>query len=181
MLKRSDVRNACFRAKVGDWRESQKEIQSVILSKLPAYANWDNFTVEWDIVISKGNDIIIIKPEIDYDFILKVCSEASTRKKFNLPWEWEPREKNIIDIVESELLDGIMTWENFHSRWTIEIDRTLKRIHTKLLNVVIGQREIKEEEYVIKEQPKQEEPQFKVEVMTDEEVAEFKKIIKDSK
>lgn len=179
MLKRSDVRNACFRAKVGDWRESQKEIQDVVLSKLPPYANWDNFTVEWDVTISKVGDIVIIKPEVDFDYVLKVCTDASLRKKNNLAWEWNDREKNIIDIVEAEMLDGVTSWENFFDIWSVELDPTLKRIHVKLLNKPIGQRKIEPTEYEPKPavEMKPEVNEFKVEPMTEKEIEQFHEII----
>lgn len=183
MLKRSDVRNACFRAKVGDWRESQKEIQDTVLSKLPPYANWDNFTKEWDVTIAKTGEIMVIKPEVNFDYALKVCTEASLRKKNGLGWEWSVREKNIIDIVEAEMLDGITTWENFFDAWSIEIDISLKRIHVKLLNKTVGQREINPSEYEPKlvVEMKPEVNEFKVEPMSKEDIDQFNALLNSRK
>lgn len=180
MLKRSDVRNACFRAKVGDWRESQRDIQNQILSKLPPYANWDNFTKEWDITISKSGEIVIIKPEVDFDYVLKVCTEASVAKKNGLVENWNVREKNIIDIIEAEMLDGITTWQNFFDVWSVEIDLILKRIHIKLLKKELGQRKVEPSEYepktIVEMTPEVNE--FKVEPMTQEEIEQFNKVMK---
>lgn len=185
MLKRSDVRNACFRAKVGDWRESQKEIQDTILSLRPPYATWDNFTTEWDVTVSKSGEIVVIKPEVNADYIFKVCSDASMKSKNKLPWEWSNREKNIIDIVESEMLDNITSWDNFFDVWTTEVDIVLKRIHVKLLNKPLGQRQIEVHEYEPKpvEEPilKPDVNELNFEPMTEEEIKTFEKMLKKTK
>lgn len=139
MYTRSEVRQACFKAKSGSISESQLKIYDGVKSLFQAHHKIENFPKEWDVAVDRSGKIHLITPEIDRDFVTSVCAEARLKTQHKLPWEWNTREQNVIDIIETELLEGVTGWENYNQKWSVEIDIELKRIKTKLLNVTPSQ------------------------------------------
>lgn len=144
MYKRSELRHACFRAKNGKATEANKELLDVIEPLLVVGQRWENFGSEWDLLLGSDGSIRIIKPETDLDYVKKVCLEKSLCLKMNLQENWDDRETNIITIIESLMLDKLMTWETYAKTWGVDIDVTLKMLSTKLYRQP-SQKEVTEE------------------------------------
>lgn len=131
-ISRSEVRNACFRAKKKTNVEKHKEILDLVSKELPDGYRFDNFTELWDILIH-DNSIIIITPEIDYDFIHSTCLEYIVLRRMNQDTSsFTPRQLNVISIIESEMLGDLTLWEDYSKKWGITIDKELKRVKIKL-------------------------------------------------
>lgn len=144
MYKRSELRHACFRAK----KNAATADNLVLLSKLEPLLvtgqRWENFAVVWDLIVSSSGEIKIINPETDIDFVKTICQEKSFCVKYQKEREWNDREQNIITIVESGMLVGLMKWETYGQKWGVDIDVTLKMITTKLFREST-QKEVTEE------------------------------------
>lgn len=152
MFSRSELRHACFRAKNNVATDKNKDLLRHVEPLLKIYQKWNNFTTEWDLLVNSKNEIIIIKPEVDYDFIHSICLEVSFLAKRNLKFEcntksveYNDRCLNIITIIESLMLDNIMTWKNYNINWGVSVDSTSKQIKTNLYNAPINQIEVTEE------------------------------------
>jgi hypothetical protein len=143
MYSRSDVRHACFRAKKNAASEDNKKILAEVEKLLSPGQRWDNFTKIWDVLIDKIGQIVIIKPETNYDYIHSTCLEASLYTKKNLSFDdFSDRQKNIILTVETLMLEKLMTWENYNKNWGVELDPVTKIIKTKLYNAPSRQIEV---------------------------------------
>lgn len=132
MYKRSELRHACFRAKNGTATEANKQLLNVIEPLLVVGQRWENFSSLWDLLIGTDGSIKIIKPETDLDYVKKVCLEKSLCVKMKLEENWDDRDQNIITIIESLMLDKLMTWESYAKTWGVDIDMSLKMLSTKL-------------------------------------------------
>lgn len=139
MISKSELRHACFRAKNNSATEKNQIFLDMIKPLLKPGQTWENFATIWDLLIDKKQNIIIIKPEVDYNFIHNTCLTASIFSKKGIEFEFSDRENNIISIVETIMLEGIMTWENYNNKWGIEVDTELKIIKTRLYTAPMNQ------------------------------------------
>lgn len=139
MVTRSELRHACFRAKKKSATEKNQQLLDIVSPLLSPGQTWDNFATIWDLLIDRSNNIVIIKPEVDYSFIHNTCLTASIFARKNLPFEFTDREQNIISIVEAIMLEGIMSWENYNTVWGVEVDIELKVIKTRLYTASMNQ------------------------------------------
>lgn len=147
MITRSDLRNACYRAKKGVAEEKHKPLLDMIEPLLQPHQRWENFPTTWDIMI-KGSDIKIVNAETDYDFIHSTLLEASLCDRRGIKFDSETfndRQLNIITIVEVLMLDNVMTWSNYNKVWGVQIDPTIKQIQTTLYNYKSAQIEVTED------------------------------------
>jgi hypothetical protein len=127
-ITRSDIRHACYRAKNN--QPANMEALTLVEAKLVKGEKWETFAVEWDVLLTASGDIVIIKPEIDYDFVHSTCLEAALYKKKGLEWDFDQRATNVLQIVELNMLDN-MKWAEYNKTWGVYIDYELKKIHTK--------------------------------------------------
>lgn len=147
MYKRSELRHACFRAKNKAETKENKILLDLIIPLLSESQRFENFAEVWDILLDRKKNIVVIKPESDADFIKTVCQEKSFQVKYKTEPDaksWADRHSNIIVIVESLMLDKLMTWETYNTTWGVEVDANLKQINTKLF-VQLKQKEVTEE------------------------------------
>lgn len=131
MIKRSELRHACFRAKNGVATEQNMQLLKLVEPLLQPSQRWENFSQEWDLFVS-GDTIKIVKPETDVDFIRNTCLEKHFQTVHKTTVNWDDRKLNVLTIVELLMLDRLMTWENYNTAWGVEVDFTLKQIRTKL-------------------------------------------------
>lgn len=128
MITRSDIRHALYRKKTGG--AAKQELIDLVEPKLPTGATWDNFADKWDVLLTKDRDVVIITPEINYDYIHSICLEVALCKRKDLELELDDRANNVYQIVELNMLDN-MKWEDYNKTWGVYIDHELKRVHTK--------------------------------------------------
>ncbi len=141
-LRRSDVRHACYRAKNDIFSEATKHIIDMIESKMEIHHKWNDFSKKWDVIVADG-EIHLIEPENDYSFIHSTLLEISFLVKRGISLdEISPRQKNIVIMIEQNMLDGIMTWENYNVAWGFEIDKISNTIRTKMFNAPSNQIEV---------------------------------------
>lgn len=146
MYTRSEIRHACFRAKNNAATEENKKVLAIVEPLLDVHQRWENFGTVWDVLLDSNSNIIIIKPETDYDFIHTTCIEASLYKKNGIKFDsFSDRQKNIIVTVETLMLDNLMSWESYGKAWGVEIDQSTKTIKTRLYNVRSSQIEVTDE------------------------------------
>lgn len=146
MITRSDLRNACYRAKKNVAEPRHQALLDMILPLLAEHQRWDNFPAVWDLLI-KGNEIKIITPESDFDYIHNTLLEISLYVKkgmFDLN-ELDDRQLNIYTIVDIIMLEGVMKWETYNKTWGVAIDPELNQIRTIQYNVKSSQIEVTDE------------------------------------
>ncbi len=189
MYKRSELRHACFRAKNNNATESNKELLAVVEPLLAIGQRWENFSVEWDLLVAKDGTVKIIKPETDLEFIKTVCMEKAFCVKYGKEENWDDRDQNVITIVEGVMLDKLMTWDNYSKAWGVDVDIALKLIVTKLFRQST-QKEVTEEMIqasrisnddapYVGETPN--EVEFDVKELSPEEFKKFAQLVKDAK
>lgn len=134
---KSKIRYACYRAKNGCALEKHKEILEYVEQFLGPEHKWERFSVTWDIIVDPSTgQIEIIKPEDDFNFVNNTCLEAKILAKKKLPLDdFSKRQNNVLKIIESHMLGGIMTWDNYGEVWEVNLDSATKQITTKMLNV----------------------------------------------
>lgn len=184
MYSRSELRNACFRAKNGVSTEKHAPMLDLVLPLLKDGQRWDNFSTVWDLIVTSGK-IVIVKPEVDYDYVHSTLLEASLYKKQGIDFDsFNDRQISIIAQVESIMLDGVMTWETYNKTWGVSIDPELKKFSTKLYNVSSNQIEVTEEMIVASQKDadgsaftQKEENVLQTKVMTTEQSKAFEEFL----
>lgn len=146
MYTRSELRHACFRAKKGAVTEKNQPLLDIIQPLLQVHQRWENFTKEWDILVTNSGEVKIIKPETNYEYVHNTLLEAALYAKQGIDFDsFDDRQMNIINQVEILMLDNIMKWANYNRVWGVEIDPELKTMQTKLYNVDPKQIEVTQE------------------------------------
>lgn len=145
MITRSDLRNACYRAKKGVAQDKHRPLLDMIEPLLDVHQRWENFPAVWDVMV-KGDEVKIITPETDYDYIHSTILEASLLDRKGISFDsFDDRQANIITIVQILMLDGIMTWENYNKDWGVKIDPELKQLQTVMYKVKPSQIQVTDE------------------------------------
>lgn len=143
MITRSDLRNACYRAKKNVAEPRHQALLDMISPLLSEHQRWDNFPKVWDLLI-KGDKIKIITPESDFNYIHNTLLEISlyTKKGMFEISELDDRQLNIYTIVDIIMLEGVMKWETYNKTWGVAIDPELNQIRTIQYNVKSSQIEV---------------------------------------
>lgn len=130
---RSKVRYNCFCMRKGV-TPPDSEVVSVIEKQL-GNRKWSDFTDTWDILVT-NNKITVVSNIKDINKVTEICMYAHIAAKSGLEISpEEPEDKAIIHMIESQFLDGKMTWENYRSKWSLRWDDERKRIETYLLKL----------------------------------------------
>lgn len=137
-MNRSQIRHALYRAKNGIFADEKKHIYDMVEPKIPENESWSTFAKNWDIFY-KDDELTVIKPEVDYDFIHTTCIEKSLHTKNGLQMNATDRQLNTIQIVELSMLEGKMSWETYNVTWGVSVDHELKRINTRLFTTVVNE------------------------------------------
>lgn len=130
-MTRSEIRHALYRARNGLMVRGKESLYDEVQKKIPVNESWETFAKNWDVFYKNGN-IIVIKPETDYDFIHTTCIEKSLHVKNGMQMDATDRQLNAIQIVELNMLEGKMTWLNYNQAWGVSVDHELKKINTRL-------------------------------------------------
>lgn len=147
MYEKSKIRYACYRAKNDCVLDKHKEILNYVEKFLGPEHKWERFSVTWDVLVDEQTgEIEIIKPEDDFNYINNTCLEAKILAKKGIPFDdFDKRQNNLLKIVESHMLNGLMRWENYGEIWEVTVDSASKQITTKMRNVTPNQIEVTEE------------------------------------
>jgi hypothetical protein len=146
MTTRSEYRNACFRAKKNVLADKQLPLIEEIKVLMEPHQHWSNFSVEWDIMINKDKQLSIITPESNYDYAHNTLLEASLLFRKDIPFDdFDDRQMNIVNIIDSLMLDGVMTWGNYNKVWGIALDPVTKQFSTLLYKETKNQLDVTDE------------------------------------
>jgi hypothetical protein len=145
-----------------------QEIFDWVLEQKPKDLDLQDFPEEWDILVTRDNKLLFISPERDISYIQATCAEAKVLSKHGIGFEeLNDRQLNIIQIVETAMLGGKMTWANYGDQWRVLLDVATGKIDTQLLNVQPGQLMITDEmidasEHPVKKESLSEESQQRI-------------------
>ena len=145
-MNRGEIRHSCYRMKNGVATDKNKEIAKVVEPLLKEGQTWSNFSTEWDIMLDLNKNIVVIKPELGEHYIHSTCLEKKLYEKKGLSdEEFDNRQRNIIDIVESVMLDGIMQWSNYNEVWQTRVNKENGVVETHLKKQVNTQKPVTED------------------------------------
>lgn len=129
---RYDVRNSCFKKRNGKVPAHPEVIE--ILEPLMKEKNfaWPSFSKWWDVVVRKDGTLIVVPIVKDLPQVESVCSQMKVLKEVGVDKEWSPEEQLVIDFIEPQFLDDIMTWQNYNEEWGVRRNPDYDRIETYL-------------------------------------------------
>lgn len=134
---RSDVRYNCFRMKRGNVPKRQ-DIIDEIQRQLGEYT-WSEFGEEWDVAVTPTRLKVI--PSIkDINKVSEICAYKyiAAKKGFEID-NLSDEEEAIISMIESQFLDGKMSWSNYRETWGVRWENERNRIETYLMHTPQGQ------------------------------------------
>jgi hypothetical protein len=124
--------------KSGMPRPECQHIYDTVEPMIPGGESWATFSTAWDVLVH-NDEIRVVKPEVDYDFIHTTCLEFAMCQKLGVAMDMTDRQINIIQIIEASMLEDKMTWDTYNKTWGVYVDRDVKRIHTKLFLTVVNE------------------------------------------
>jgi hypothetical protein len=147
--------------------------------------SWQDFDVTWDIVVKNGKPVVIASIK-DVNMVIEVCAKKSLTAEMKIDREWEEQELSVIQTMEAQFLDGIMTWENFRKRWNVRWNADRNRIDTFLINQPVIQTEVTQEmiDQKLREAMSARKPvsaTLEVRPMTEEEKVHYTQMLADGK
>lgn len=142
MLTRYDVRYNCYRMKKGNTPKNQEIIDQVNTAR--GKFSWEEFADTWDVAV-KGDQILAFASIKDVNAVTEVCAKKQMITEMGVDKEWTPEEDAIIQMIESQFLEGIMDWSGYKKTWRVKWDDDQKRITTELLNLPKTQTEVTQE------------------------------------
>lgn len=182
MFLRYDVRNACHKMKRGVNVSDKPEIQEV--EKTRNGRSWQDFGKTWDVVV-KPNKVTCVEQITDMSLVSETCAKKNLTVELNADREWSPAEEAIIQLVEAQFLEGIMSWANYKQKWSVRWNFDLNRAETFLINRPAVQTEVTQEmiDAKLRESMQQAKSVEVLEVrpMTEEEKALYTKMVAEGK
>lgn len=182
MFSRYDVRNACYKMKRGVNISHKPEIQEV--DKTRNGRSWQDFGVAWDVVV-KPDKIICIPYIKDLNLVSETCAKKNLTVELKIEKEWTPEEEAVIQMIEAQFLENIMTWDNYKLRWNVRWNFDQNRVETFLVNRPAVQKEVTQEmiDAKLRESMKQAKSIEVLEVrpMTEEEKTIYNQMIAEGK
>lgn len=136
-MNRSEVRHALYRAKNGVPVESKQYIYDKVKPLIPEGESWETFSTGWDVFV-KDENITVIRPEDDYDFIHSTCLEKCLHVRNGMKMKPTERQANALQIVELNMLEGKMRWDDYNNTWGVVVDKELRRISTRLYKTEVN-------------------------------------------
>lgn len=143
MYARRDVRYECFRMKNGVPPKRQDIIDHV--EKLKGDFEWSKFGTDWDVYVSKGI-VKVVRNIKDINKVTEICSYKYIAAKKNFEMDkMTDEEEAIVEMIEAQFLEGMMTWKNYREIWGVKWDTERSRIETFLMNMPQSQIEVTED------------------------------------
>ena len=140
---RSEVRQNCFLMKKGKPARNKEIVDTIEEIKGP-YA-WSEFTDKWDVYVT-GGQIKIVPCIKDIGKVAEICSYKYVAVKNNIEMEkLNDEEEAIIEMIESQFLDGKMDWSNYRKSWGVYWNQDRNRVETYLMNLPESQIQVTEE------------------------------------
>lgn len=145
MYTRYDVRNTCFRKSKGKPVKHPDIIESLEPLIKEKNWGWHTFGKTWDVIIHKKKGVLPVPYVTDLPKVESVCSQMKLVSQHNIEQLWDNEEQSIIELIESQFLDGIMEWNNYREEWGVKKEPDTDRIVTYLLKRKSNQIEVTQE------------------------------------
>jgi hypothetical protein len=132
---RSEVRHICFKRKSGFTLDSElaNEVYRIVDPVLKKNNwKWAEFSTVWDLSV-KPNSIVPIKAIKDLNFVLEVAAKAQLLVELKMTKEWSDDELAVIHFIESQFLEGKMSWANFRKDWDVRWDHEYNKITAAMI------------------------------------------------
>lgn len=139
MVTRYEVRNNCFRMQRGVPPTNPALIAEI--DKLRGNFSWQDFSSEWDVNVTDGK-IYVYKSIKDINSVSDVCAKKSMSAEMSIEKNWTDEEQAIINMIESQFLEGKMDWINYKKTWRIRWDNEQNRIVTEVIRNTPIQKEV---------------------------------------
>lgn len=106
--------------------------------------SWGSFSDKWDIILKNGKPVVFESIK-DLNLVADVCAKKSMISEMGIEKEWSTQEEAIINMIESQFLEGKMDWPNYKKTWRIRWDDDHNKIATELIRTVFVQKEVTQE------------------------------------
>lgn len=106
--------------------------------------SWSTFADKWDIILKNGKPVVFESIK-DLNLVADVCAKKSMIAEMGIEKEWSTQEEAIINMVESQFLDGKMDWKNYKKAWRIKWDDDHNKVATELIRTTFIQKEVTQE------------------------------------
>lgn len=183
MITRYEVRNNCYRMKKGVAPRDPEIIAEI--DSLRDGRSWVDFDDTWDVVVKKEK-IIVIPSIKDLNLVSETCAKKNLTVEIGVEKEWSVQEDAVIQMIEAQFLEGIMTWSNYREKWNVRWNFDQNRVETYIVNRPSIQTEVTQEmidaklRESMKSIPKST-TSLEVRPMTEEEKDKFTKMLADGK
>lgn len=142
MLSNYILRNTCFRMKMG-LNIKNPQIAKQIENVKGSYS-WKTFGDKWDIHLKNGK-IVVFESVKDISIVSEVCAKRNMIEEMGIEKEWSAQEDAVINMIESQFLEGKMNWSNYKKAWRIKWDDDHNKISTELIRNIFVQKEVTQE------------------------------------
>lgn len=139
MVTRYEVRNNCFRMQRGAAPSNPELIAEI--DKLRGNFSWRDFSQEWDVNVTNGK-IYVYKSIKDINAVSEVCAKCNMAADMDIQKDWTDEEQAVINMIESQFLEGKMDWKNYKTAWRIKWDNEQNRIVTEIIRSAPLQKEV---------------------------------------
>lgn len=147
MYTRKQIRYSIARCRQpGEHPEQYQKIFDFVKEFIPAGYDLDDFPEEWDVMVSRNGEVVIVEPERDIGYIQSTCAEAKVLSKHGINFDdLNDRQLNIVRIVETSMLEGLMDWTNYGDKWRVTLDTATGSIGTQMIKTPLGQKAVTDE------------------------------------
>lgn len=144
MFSRKKVRHTAYTMKNGVTQHTPEidDILSHIEKVMEPGDKWENFSLTWDLFVTKNN-IVRIAPETDKTFIHSTLIEIKTKVEMGLALDkilegLPARKRNVYQMVDLNYLGDKINWSTYQTEWDININYASKRLEVTNLNTKIN-------------------------------------------
>lgn len=131
MLTRYEIRNTAYKMKNGKPPVFPEvvELLQPLLDEKGFY--WADFPEIWDVVVVKG-EYKVIHAIRNLPAVEMICAQKQMAEKVGADPDFDDQGNAIVESIETQFLDDIMSWSNYGREWGVTKDDT-GRIITKLI------------------------------------------------
>jgi hypothetical protein len=130
-MTRYEIRNTAYAIRNGKtpkFPEVVEKLQPLLDEK---GFKWVDFPEYWDVVVV-GKELKVITAIRNLSEVEMVCAQKQMAEKVGADPQFDDRSLAIVESIEAQFLDDIMSWENYRDEWSVRKDEQ-GRIVTKLL------------------------------------------------
>ena len=115
------------------------------------------------------------------NLVAETCAKKNLTIELGIEKEWAPEEEAVIQMIEAQFLENIMTWENYKQKWNVRWNFDQNRVETFLVNRPAIQNEVTQEMIDAKLRESMRQPKsvevLEVRPMTEEEKIKYTQVL----